>query len=164
MKSENKQISASKWTLATLLIISAVVLVMFYCVGFGDTIYSHDKKLTSPRYTDLLIIWEYALVAICIGSVLCFGIAAGIRNLKVKTKTQSRTGFAGWVFIFTFIVIAVSYFLSSSTPIRKGDGTLVETAWELQISDVCLLSIYVLVAVSIICSIISMLGIFKARK
>ena len=164
MENENKQIKASKWALGILFVISAAVLVMFFGVGYGNTTYSNGKNLTDPQYTGLLLIWLYALVGICVLSVLGFGIVAGIRNLRTKTASQQRTGFAGWVFIFTFAVLAVSYFLSSTDPIKKGDGEIVRTLWQLQLSDVCLYSIYALVVVSVICSVLSMIGIFKARK
>ena len=164
MENENKQIKASKWALGILFVLSAVVLVLFFGVGYSNTTYLNGKNLTDPQFTGLLLIWLYALVGICVLSVLGFGIVAGIRNLKTKTTSQQRTGFAGWVFIFTFIILAVSFFLSSDTPVRKGDGELVKAAWELQLSDVCLYSIYALVVVSIICSVLSMIGIFKARK
>ncbi len=164
MKTENKQIKASKWALGILFVLSAVVLVMFFGVGYGNTTYLNGKNLTDPQYTGLLLIWLYALVGICVLSVLGFGIVNAFRNMKTKTKGQQRTGFAGWVFLFTFALLVVSYFLSSTTPVRKGDGELVKTAWELQISDVCLYSIYGLVVVSVLCSILSMLGVFKARR
>ncbi len=164
MENENKQIKASKWALAILFVISAVVLILFFGVGYGNTTYSNGKNLTDPQFTGLLLVWLYSLVGIGVVSVLAFGIAAGIRNFKTKTTGQQRTGFAGWVFIFTFVILVVSYFLASTDPVKKGDGEIVRTIWELQISDVCLYSIYALVVVSIICSALSMLGIFKARK
>lgn len=164
MKTENKQIKASKWALGILFVLSAVVLVLFFGVGYGNTTYLNGKNLTDPQYTGLLLIWLYALVGICVLSVLGFGIVNAFRNMKTRTKGQQRTGFAGWVFLFTFALLVVSYFLSSTTPVRKGDGVLVKTAWELQISDVCLYSIYGLVIVSVLCSILSMLGVFKARR
>ena len=164
MENENKQIKASKWALAILFVISAAVLILFFGVGYGNTTYSNGKNLTDPQFTGLLLVWLYSLVGIGVVSVLAFGIAAGIRNFKTKTTGQQRTGFAGWVFIFTFVILVVSYFLASTDPVKKGDGDIVRTIWELQISDVCLYSIYALVVVSIICSALSMLGIFKARK
>lgn len=160
----NKQIKANSWALGVLFVLSAVVLILFFGVGYGNTTYSNGKNLTDPEFTGLLLIWLYTLVGLGVAAVLGFGIVAAIRNFKTKTSGQQRTGFAGWVFLFTFVVLVVSYFLSSTTPVRKGDGELVKTAWELQISDVCLYSIYALVVVSVICSVLSMLGIFKARK
>lgn len=165
MKNENKQIKASSWALGILFVLSAVVLILFFGVGYGNTTYSNGKNLTDPEFTGLLLIWLYALVGICILSVLGFGIAAAIRNLKTKTKGQQRTGFAGWVFLFTFVAIAVSYFLADTTPVLLGDGkTFATDITDLTLSDVCLFSIYALFAVSLVCAILSMCGIFKARK
>ena len=165
MKNENKQIKASSWALGILFVLSAVVLILFFGVGYGNTTYSNGKNLTDPEFTGLLLIWLYALVGICILSVLGFGVAAAIRNLKTKTKGQQRTGFAGWVFLFTFVAIAVSYFLADTTPVLLGDGkTYATDLTDLTLSDVCLFSIYALFAVSLVCAILSMCGIFKARK
>jgi len=165
MKNENKQIKASSWALGILFVLSAVVLILFFGVGYGNTTYSNGKNLTDPEFTGLLLIWLYALVGICILSVLGFGVAAAIRNLKTKTKGQQRTGFAGWVFLFTFVAIAVSYFLADTTPVLLGDGkTYATDLTDLTLSDVCLYSIYALFAVSLVCAILSMCGIFKARK
>lgn len=164
MENENKQIKASSWALGILFIISAVVLILFYGVGYGNTTYSNGKNLTDPTYTGLLIIWLYALVGLCILAVLGFGIAAAFRNMKTKASGQKRTGFAGWVFLFTFALIAVSYFLASTNPVTLGDNSVVDTTWVLKLSDVCLFSIYGLVIVSVLCSVLSMLGIFKAKK
>jgi len=165
MKTENKQIKASSWALGILFILSLAVLVLFFGVGYNNTTYSNGKNLTDPEYTGLLLVWLYALVGIGILSVLVFGIVNALRNLKYKTKgKQQRTGFAGWVFLFTFILLGVSYMLSSTDPVKKGDGEVVRTAWELQITDVCMYTIYGLVVVTILCSLLSMLGVFKARR
>ena len=165
MKNENKQIKASSWALGILFVLSAVVLVLFFGVGYGETYYSNSKNLTAPHYTGLLLVWLYALVGMCIVSVLGFGVSNAIRNLKVRTKgSQKRTGFAGWVFLFTFALIAVSYLMASTTPVTLGDKSIEDTLWVLKLSDVCLYSIYGLVIVSILCTVLSMLGIFKAKK
>ena len=170
MDNENKQIKASKWALGILFVISLAVLVLFFGVGYGNTTYSNGKNLTDPQYTGVLLIWLYALVGICVLSVFGFGIVSGIRSLKGRKflteeeKKKTKTGYAVWVFLFTFIVLIVSYFLSSTDPVLKGDGEVVRTAWQLQISDVCLYSIYALLIVSVICSVLSMTGLFKARR
>ena len=166
MKNENKQIKASSWALGILFVLSAAVLVMFFGVGYGNTTYSNGKNLTDPLYTGLLLVWLYALVGICILSVLGFGIVAAFRNLRTKTKGQQRTGFAGWVFLFTFAAIAVSYFTAdTTTPVLLGDGKTYATVFmDLMLSDVCLYSIYALFIVAVLCAVLSMTGIFKARK
>jgi len=164
MKNENKQIKASSWALGILFVLSAAVLVMFFGVGYGNQTYLNGKNLTDPVYTGLLLIWLYTLVGICILSVLGFGVASVFRNMKTKVKGQKRTGFAGWVFLFTFALIAASYFLASTDSVTLGDNSVEDTVWVLKLSDVCLYSIYGLVVVSILCSVLSMLGVFKAKK
>ena len=164
MKNENKQIKASSWALGILFVLSAAVLIMFFGVGYGNTTFLNGKNLTDPQYTGLLIIWLYSLVGICIASVLGFGIVAGFRNLKTRTSGQKRTGFSGWIFLLTFILIFVSYFMASTKPVTLGDKTVERTIWVLKLSDTCLFSIYGLIVVSVLCSVLSMLGIFKARR
>jgi len=165
MKNENKQIKASKWALGILFVLSAVVLGLFFGVGYGETIYSNSKNLTAPHYTGLLLIWLYALVGICVVSVIAFGLVSVIRNLRYRSKSDKKTGYAGWVFLFTIALIVASYFLASTTPVLLGDGkTLERTEWVLKLSDVCLYSIYGLMGVTLLCSVLSMLGIFKSKR
>jgi hypothetical protein len=167
MKNENKQIKVSSWALGILFVVSAVVLVLFFCVGFDNKTYFQEtnKSLVDPVYTGLLLVWLYTLVGLCILSVLGFGIAAAIRNIKNKASGQRRTGFAGWVFLFTFIAVGVSYFMADTSKLLLGDEkTWAEDPVDLILSDVCLYSIYALFLVSLICVVLSMSGIFKARK
>ena len=165
MKSENKQIKASSWALGILFVLSAVVLIMFFGVGYGNKTYSNGKNLTDPEYTGLLLIWLYTLVGLCIASVLGFGIVAAFRNMKTKASGQKKTGFAGWVFLFTFAMIALSYFLADTTPVLLGDGkTYATDITDLMLSDVCLYSIYALFLGAILSALLSMCGVFKARR
>ncbi len=164
MENENKQIKASKWALSALFILSAVVLILFFCVGYGETMFLNNSNLTAPHYTGLLLIWMYALVVICAGTILGFGIVAGIKNMKYKTKGEKKTGFAGILFIVTAVIVVVSYFLASTEPVRLGTNELVTDAFSLKLTDVCLYSIYALVVISVICAILSMIGVFKSKK
>jgi len=160
----NKQIKVNSWVLGILFILSAAVLVLFFGVGYGNQTYSNGKNLTDPQFTGLLLVWLYSLVGICILSVLGFGIASGISNLRTRVKGQKKTGFAGLVFILTFILIFASYMMSSTDPVTLGDSTVERTTWVLKLTDTCMYSIYGLVVVSVLCSILSMLGVFKARR
>jgi hypothetical protein len=165
MENENKQIKASKWALGILFVLSAAVLVMFFGVGYGNKTYLNGKNQIDPQYTGLLLIWLYALVGLCILSVLGFGLVAAFRNMKVKAKGQKKTGFAGWVFLFTFAIIAASYFLAGTDPVLLGDGkTWATDVTDLTLSDVCLYSIYALFLGAVLSALLSMCNIFKARK
>lgn len=162
MENENKQIKASKWALGILCIISAIVLVMFYCVGADNTEYLNNENLKAPQFTGLLIVWMYAMIILTAGSVLGFGISAGIKNMKVKTKSD-RGGFAGLVLLMTAVLIVLSFFMASTTPVQTGEE-LVEKVSTLKLTDTCLYSTYVLVVAAAICTALSMIGVFKAKK
>ncbi|MBO7114874.1 MAG: hypothetical protein J6V95_06850, partial [Bacteroidaceae bacterium] len=124
-----------------------------------------DKSLIDPVYTGLLLVWLYTLVGLCILAVLCFGIVSAIRNIKTRTSGQQRTGFAGWVFFFTFVAIGVSYFMADTSKLLLGDDkTWATDPIDLTLSDVCLFSIYALFAVALLSVLLAMTGIFKARR
>lgn len=158
-----KKNNASSIVLAILFILSAAVLVMFFCVGYGMQDTYNGNTYTAPQYTGLLLIWLYALVAICTASVFVFGIINGIKNLIHRTKGEKKTSFVAPVFLCTAAAVVASYFLANTDAIRLGDQSLFENASLLKLTDVCLYSIYALVAVAMLCALLSMIGAFKAK-
>lgn len=158
-----KKNNASSIVLAILFLVSAAVLVMFFCVGFGMQDTFNGKTYTAPQYTGLLLIWLYALVGICTASVFIFAIINGIKNLKYRKKGERKISFVAPVFFFTVVAIVASYFLAGTDPIRLGDQSLFENVSLLKLTDVCLYSIYALVIVAILSALLSMIGVFKAK-
>ena len=55
-----------------------------------------------------------------------------------------------------------AYALADVTPIRMADNSLFEETSSLILADVCIYVQYVLLAVSVICTIVSLTGAFKA--
>ncbi|MBR4843008.1 MAG: hypothetical protein IK006_07945 [Bacteroidaceae bacterium] len=173
-KDDNKQIKASSWALGILFIVSAAVLVLFYGFGYDNTEYLNNKNLTAPLHTGTLIIWMYALVAICIGAVLLFGIVNGFKNMKYRSierkkpvnedvRKEGRVSYAAPIFLVTILIIVAAYFLSDDSPLRLGDQKLYEVGSMLKLSDVCLYSIYALTLGAILCSLLSMIGLFRKK-
>ena len=173
-KDDNKQIKVSSWVLGILLILSAVVLVLFFGVGFDKTEFLNGKNLTAPTHTGTLIVWMYALVGICIGAVLLFGIVNGFKNMKYRSierkkpvnedvRKEGRVSYAAPILLLTFVIIVVAYFLAGDSPLRLGDMSLYEVSSMLKLSDVCLYSMYALVVCAILCSLLSMIGLFKKK-
>ncbi|MBO4499025.1 MAG: hypothetical protein J5732_02090 [Bacteroidaceae bacterium] len=155
-----KKFSLSQIALLIILILSAVVLVMFYGVGYGTQETINDAVYTAPANTGLLLYWLYALVALCVAVVFIFGIAKLFRKKSSKSGKNSLVGF---VFLFTLAAVVVSYFLSSSEAIRLGDHSLFEDQSMLKLTDTCLYTMYALAAVAILTAILAMIGVFKAR-
>jgi hypothetical protein len=158
-----KKNNASSIVLAILFLVSAAVLVMFFCVGYGMQDTFNGNTYTAPQYTGLLLIWLYALVGICTASVFIFAIINGIKNLKYRKKGERKISFVAPVFFFTAVAIVASYFLAGTDPIRLGDQSLFENVSLLKLTDVCLYSIYALVVVAILSAFLSMIGVFKAK-
>jgi Na+/H+-translocating membrane pyrophosphatase len=111
-----------------LLALSAVVLVLFFCVGFGNMESLPSGYYKSPQCTDLLMYWMYALAAICavctiVGAVTAKGGKVD-SNMPKWGKVLSQAGL--WMFI---PVLVITYFLGDDTAIRLGGGELYEKSF-----------------------------------
>lgn len=159
---ENK-LKAPSIVLKVLFILSAIVLVMFYCFGYGTQETISGNTLTAPSYTGLLVIWLYALTALCTLVVFAFAIVFGAKNRRTREKGERRRSWIAPTFIFTAVVIVLSFLISSDAPVRTGEGLFEDKTW-LKLVDICLYSIYALAVTTVICTGLSMTGIFKSRK
>ena len=142
-----------------LIAVSAVVLVLFFCVGFGNQESLPSGFYKSPQYTDLLMYWMYALAAICgvctlIGAVTAKGGKIE-SNMPAWGKALATIGL--WLFI---PVMVVAWFMSNATPIMTGTG-LYEDAFWLQATDAIIYTVYVLLGVTALALIVGLTGIFK---
>ena len=143
-----------------LLAISLVVFVLFYCVGFGNQEATAAGFKTAPQFLSLLMYWMYALVAICtvctvVGAVTAKG---GKVDSNMPTWGEVLAQVGTWLFV---PVLAVSYFLGDATPVRKGDGTLYESTFWLQMTDGMIYTIYVLFVIAVLALVASLSGVFK---
>ena len=142
-----------------LLAVSAVVLVLFFCVGFGNMESLPSGYYKSPQYTDLLMYWMYALAAICgictlVGAVTAKGGKVD-SNMPAWGTVLAKVGL--WLFL---PVLVVTWFLGSTSPIMTGTG-LYEDAFWLQATDAIIYTVYVLLIVTAVALIASLSGIFK---
>ncbi len=142
-----------------LLALSVVVLVLFFCVGFGNQESLPSGFYKSPQYTDLLMYWMYALAAICgvctlVGAVTAKGGKID-SNMPAWGKALATIGL--WLFI---PVLVVAWFMSNATPIMTGTG-LYEDAFWLQATDAIIYTVYVLLGVTALALIVGLTGIFK---
>ena len=149
----------SSYVFAALMIASAVVLGLFFFVGYDNYITLNGKSVVDPQFTDLLMYWMYALVAAGIVFVVLFVIAQFFATLKTNPRSAMNT------VIGIVLVVALfggAYALAEDTPIRMADNTLFEDKFNLILSDVCIYVQYVLLAVSVLLTVVSLLG-FKSK-
>lgn len=149
----------SSYVFAALVGVSAVVLGLFFFVGYDNYITLNGKSVVDPQFTDLLMYWMYALVAAGIVFVVLFVIAQFFATLKSNPRSAMNT------VIGIVLVVALfggAYALAEDTPIRMADNTLFEDKFNLILSDVCIYVQYVLLAVSVLLTVVSLLGV-KAK-
>ena len=142
-----------------LLVLSAVVLVLFFCVGFGNMESLPSGFYKSPQYTDLLMYWMYALVAIC--AVCTIVGAVGAKGGKIESNMPTWGKVLAKVGMWSFVpVLVVSWFVASTDPIMTGTG-LYEDAFWLQVTDAIIYTVYVLLGITAVALFASLTGIFK---
>ena len=142
-----------------LLALSAVVFVLFFCVGFGNQESLPSGFYKSPQFTDLLMWWMYILVAIC-GVCTVVG-AVTAKGGKVDSQMPAWGNVLAKVGLWLFLpVLVITWFLGSKAPIMTGTG-LYEDAFWLQATDAIIYTVYVLLVVTAVTLIASLTGIFK---
>ena len=142
-----------------LLALSAVVLVLFFCVGFGNQESYSSGIYKSPQFTDLLMWWMYILVAICAVCTVAGAVTAKggkvDSNMPAWGEILAKAGL--WLFV---PVLAITWFMGSKAPVATGTG-LYEDAFWLQATDAIIYTIYVLLGVTAVALIAGLSGIFK---
>lgn len=142
-----------------LIALSAVILVLFFCVGFGNMESLPSGYYKSPQFTDLLMYWMYALVAICAVCTIAGAVTA--KGGKIESNMPKFGKILAKVGLWLFLpVLVISWFIGSASPIMTGTG-LYEDAFWLQATDAIIYTIYVLLVVTAIALIASLTGIFK---
>ncbi len=135
----------SSWTLLIVMIISAIILGMFYFGGVVDP--AAEKK--EPVNTSLLLYWNYIVFGIALICLLLFGIMQFFSTLKAKPKAA----IGSLVVLIAFIaMLGITYTFGDPT---KLPGINVDSAqynvegW-LKISDMWIFSIYILLGLSVL--------------
>ena len=142
-----------------LLAVSAVVLVLFFCVGFGNMESLPSGYYKSPQFTDVLMYWMYALAAICGVCTLVGAVTA--KGGKVDSNMPAWGTVLAKVGLWLFLpVLVIAWFMGSKSPIMTGTG-LYEDAFWLQVTDAIIYTVYVLLIVTAVALVASLSGIFK---
>lgn len=142
----------SSYIFIVLMVVTAVVLVMFYGVGYDNqSAVTGGAFVTDPQYTDLLMYWMYALMAVGIVCVAIFGLIQFAANM-VSNPMGSIKSILSMVLMVA--LIGVSYALASDESILI-NGTAFDDTAILKLTDVCIYVQYVLLAVSLIVAVLS---------
>lgn len=135
----------SSWMLTGVIIISVIVLAMFYLGGVVDPA-AENKE---PVNTSLLLYWCYALFGVTMVCLVLFGIMQFFSSLKTKPKAALGSLV---VFVAFVILMGVSYAIGDPTPLPgiNSDSEQFNTPGWLKISDMWIYSTYVLLGFSVL--------------
>ena len=136
----------------------AVVLVLFYCVGFDNM--SDDGEHNAPQFTEALMFLMYGLAA-ATALVTVWSFASSLGH----GVDDAKTGVAGSkVTLATVAILAASigigFAVGSSDPVTLTDGTQVGGFTSLG-SEAIIIAMYLLAALSTVFLIISLAGVIK---
>lgn len=147
----------SSYIFYILMAVTAVVLVLFYGVGYDNmSSVTGGAYVTDPEYTDLLMYWMYVLMAVGIVLVVVFGCTQFVANIKTDPKGAVKS--VGAVVAMVALFVA-AYAVSSDAPILI-NNTAFEDKNILVLADVCIYVQYVLLTVCLAAAIISLVGVF----
>lgn len=138
----------SKYILRVLMIASAVLLVCFYLFTGDDTIDVAGDALSVPTLTDPMLYWAYALVA---GVAVCT-IWSVIKQYILKFKTDKTSAIKSLATVGALVLILLVTFALGSgekMDIIGYEGTDNEGFWA-QFTDMCLYTMYVLIALAVL--------------
>ena len=145
----------STYVFAALMVLTAVVLGLFFFVGYDNYTTLNGSSVADPEYTDLLMYWMYALVVFGVAIVLLFVVGRFFAALKSNPRSAIK-GVVGILLIVALFYAA--YALASDEPIRTAAG-VIDVKADLILSDIVIYVQYVLITVSVISTIIG--GTFK---
>ncbi len=142
-----------------LMAISVVVLLLFFCVGFGNMESLPSGYYRSPQFTDFLMYWMYALIAICglctlVGAVTSKGGKVD-SNMPKWGKIMASVGL--WLFV---PVLVIAWFMADTTPVMTGTGLYEQTGW-LAMTEAMMYTIYALLIAALAGLLLGLSGILK---
>ncbi len=145
----------SSYIFMALMAASLAIMAVFFFVGYDNYTTLNGSSVVDPQNTDLLIYWMYALVVFGVAIVVLFVLARFFAALTTNPASAIK-GVVGIVLIVA--LFGAAYSLASDEPIRTAGGVF-DIKEDLVLSDICIYVQYVLIAVSVICTIIG--GTFK---
>ena len=141
-------------------IISIVVMGVFYLGGQASVQDKIIADLSQPKYTDIVLYWAYVLLAITIVVLIGFAIISFFKQLKEAPK-KALSGFLVLLGLLGLLIVAY----------LMGDGTLLNIPGydgadnqpqTLKITDMWLYSCYFMLIATVLAIVI--MPFFKRKK
>ncbi|MBE6280572.1 MAG: hypothetical protein E7095_00695 [Bacteroides sp.] len=137
-----------------LIVLTLVVLGMFFGVGYENPVGEYN----APEHTETLIYFMYFMFAACVLVTIVGAIAQFGASLKDNPKGAIKS--LGGVLLFVAVLV-VAWVIASDKALVMADGTEFTDGTLLKLSDMMLYSIYLLIAVAGVATLVNLSGIFK---
>lgn len=145
----------SSYVFYVLMAISAVVLILFFLVGFDNTMMIASGPATAPEHTDTLMWWMYVLTAACLALMAVFSFLQFCASLKTNPKGAIKGILSLVLFVLLF---GGAYALADDAAITINGKAFAESG-TLIFTDVCIYVQYVLLGVATLLTILSLIGV-----
>ncbi|MCW1735598.1 hypothetical protein [Anaerorudis cellulosivorans] len=143
----------SKMVLYAIMGITVLILAVFLLGGEVPVEERVVPTISEPRFTDLLMYWVYALLAISVLVLIAFAVSDFISSWKARPKSAFRSLLVVLVFVAMLII---TFAIGSGTPLNIVGYTGSENVpIFLKITDMWLYSIYLMVVVNVLALLFS---------
>ena len=136
--------------------IMGITVLIFAVFLFGGEVQVEERvvpTISEPRFTDLLMYWVYALLAISVLVLIAFAVSDFISSWKSRSKSAFRSLLVVLAFVAMLII---TFAIGSGTPLNIVGYTGVgNVPIFLKITDMWLYSIYLMVAVNVLALLFS---------
>jgi hypothetical protein len=140
----------SSWVLVMCTVIMVVIVGLFFGGGENEPY----NGQWNPKYTDVLLYWMYALLAITVVAILTFVVLQFVRLFKADVK---KALFRLGIIVLFIILLFGTYSIGDGASIptlAKPDLEAYNTAFWLKLTDMFLYSIYIMAFLTIMAILI----------
>ena len=156
-------IKLSKYVLLALLVVTCVLLGLFFFVGFDNEIIlpGQEKPLTDPMFLSALMYWMYLLVIVPIVLIVVYQTIGFVKKFATEPKEAMKGLVAPGLFILLVLVsLGQMSFFTSDAPILI-NGVPFEDATLANLTDIVLYLQYDMFIICAVATVISLIGVFK---
>lgn len=144
----------SYYALYVMMALIIVVLAMFFCVGYNNPVGEYN----APEHTETLIYFMYLMFGVCVAVTIIGALAQFVSGLKDNPKGAMKSLLGLILFV---AVLIVAYAMSSDAPLQMASGEIFTDTMLLKLSDMMIYSIYVLLGVAAVATVLNLTGIFR---
>lgn len=139
----------SKIALVIGLVVSAIVLILYFVGGDTTALTSTGQETTAPKNIDLMLYWIYITVAIGVILLLIFAVKTVLTMFQTDPKEAIKSVVTVAAF---FVLMIVCYVISPEKEFSRIVNGEVETFSEstMKMIDMWLYSIYFLLAATVV--------------